>query len=360
MLKKIVIASILFTVISCTTKKKDNTNGNEKQIVKKNERIEQGEHKSIHQQEWEEHNKNNDITSSLINIEVKETKSITENLNKHFILPYFSSTGERLFFTTENYKGIWYYDFTKETILKINSLPGSGYKFELSADSKKVYFRNKAFIKNKPKAKYSIIEQNIENKKVNIIYMSKNVLTPPVRLGDEILFLENDKPKAYNLINKKLTDNFSSVFIYATNNKLFKYMGNKAEEIPLNGMKAISAKYTADKENIICLTAANGILLLDKNGIVINNYPKAFSLFKLAKSNLVVFTEETDNGNQIIKSELFIGFTDSDKKYKLTNLEDKKIFNPVWSNVNVENKIAYNTEDGKIKIITLNIKLKEK
>ena len=40
MLKKIVIASILFTVISCTTKKKDNTNGKEKQIVKKKERIE--------------------------------------------------------------------------------------------------------------------------------------------------------------------------------------------------------------------------------------------------------------------------------------------------------------------------------
>ena len=358
MLKKIVIASMLLTVISCTTKKNDNAKSNEKQIAKKNERIEQGEHKSIHQQEWEEHNKNNDVTSSLESVEVKETKTITANLNKHFVSPNFSSTGERLFFITENYKGIWFYDFSKETIQQINSLPGSGYKFEISIDGKKVYFRNKAFTKNNPKAEYSIFEQNIENKKMNILYMSKNVLTPPVRLGNEILFLENDKPKAYNLTNKIITDNFSSVFIYATNNKLFKYKGKKAVEIPLNGMKAISAKYTADKENIICLTATNGILLLDKNGIVINNYPKAFSFFKLAKSNLVVFTKETDSGNQIIKSELFLGFTDSNKKYKLSNLEDQEIFNPVWSPV--EDKIAYNTEDGKIKIIILNIKPKEK
>jgi len=359
MLKKITIGLILLILVSCSAEKSKMEN--QKEDIKKTEKQKPGEHKSIHRQEWEEHkgkDLNKHLGSTKLDIKIEKTETITANVNKHFISPSFSIIGDNLIFTTEGYNGIWSYNLTKETIRQLNSLPGSGYKFEISNDGKKIYFRNKTFTKNNPKAQYTIVEQSIENKKMNILYISKNVLTPPVQLGNEILFLENDKPKSYNLKNKKVSGNVTSSFITVVNNKLLKFTGNKSEEISLNGMKPVSAKYTFDKENIICLTATKGVLLLDKNGIPINNFPKAFSLSKLNNSNLVVFTEEEDNGKQIIKSELYVGFTNSDKKIKLSNLEDKKVFNPVWSPKG--NKIACNTEDGKIKIITLKINLKEK
>jgi hypothetical protein len=359
MLKKITISLILFLLVSCTTEK--SKTANQKEEVNKTEKQEFGEHKSIHQQEWEEHkDKSSDkhIGSTSLDVKIVSTETITDNVNKKFMLPRFTSDGKTIIFTTDNYNEIWTYDIEKKIINQFNSLPGSGYKFEISADGKKLYFRNKTFTKNNPKAQYTIVEQLIENKKMNILYISKNVLTPPVQIGNEIVFLENDNPKSYNLKTKKISENFTSTFISVVNNKLLKFTGNKVEEISLNGMKPISAKYTSDKKNIICLTATKGVLLLDENGTPVNNYPKAFSLSKLNNSNLVVFTEEEDDGKQIIKSEIYLGFTNSDKKIKLTNLEDEKVFNPAWSST--ENKITYNTEDGKIKIITLKINLKEK
>ncbi len=356
MLKKIIILMMVVFFFSCSAEK--NKNKRNETNKAEHEQQEIGEHKSIHQQEWEEHQtESRNYSLEKTDLEVIKTENITLDFSKKFILPHYTTDAKKLVFTTENYNGIWIYDFEKNIIRQLNALPGSGYKFELSSDGSKVYFRNKTFKKNNPKAEYAIIEQTIYSKKMNMLYISKNVLTPPVQIDNEIIFLENDKPKAYNIKTKKIEKEITSTFIYVVNNKLIKFTKDKKEIISLNGMKPISSKYTRDKKNIICLTAAKGLLLLDNNGTVLNIYPKAFSLSKLSNSNLVVFTEEEDNGKQIVKSDIYIGFTNSDKKIKLKNLEDKKIFNPVWSGK--ENKIAYNTEDGEIKIITLNIHTKE-
>ena len=165
MLKKITIGLVLLFLAACNTEK-DKINDNkvdkiEKGTIKENI----AEHKSIHQQEWEEHNKN---STSEINLKVTDIKVITANQNKHFIAPHFSWDGNRLLFTTENYNGIWVYNLKKDVISQLNSLPGSGYKFEVSADGDKVFFRNKTFTENN-RAQYSIVEQSIDAKKMNVI-----------------------------------------------------------------------------------------------------------------------------------------------------------------------------------------------
>ncbi len=359
MLKKLLFIFLSFLLSFCSNEKDRVSKTKSKNNIDKTEQ-ENIEHESIHQQEWKEHH-NNKLTAKLytsaVDIKIEKTKTVTENIRGNFIVPKFNKSGKVLLFTTESFKGIWFYDLQKEIINQLNKLPGSGYKFELSEKEDLIYFRNKTFSKNKPRAKYTIVEQNIKTKEMNIIYLSKNVLTPPVQIGNEIIFLENDKPKAYNIKTKKIEEKITSTFIYVVNNKLIRFTKDNKETISLNGMKPVSSKYTADKKNIVCLTATKGLLLLDNNGTVLNIYPKAFSLSKLNNSNLVVFTEEEDNGKQIVKSDIYIGFTNSDKKIKIGNLEDSKIFNPVWSGKG--NKIAYNTEDGKIKIITLNINTKE-
>jgi len=358
MIKKflLIVSLLLFTFCSKQKdkEKKPNTKNNIRNSVQLN-----NEHKSIHQQEWEEHNKKTYVSvKEQADIQLKQEKVLTGNLTKHFIAPFYNPNGTSIFFTTEGYNGIWLYDLQKEEIQQLNSLPGSGFKFEISETGNSVFFRNKTFKKNSTKAQYTIVQQTVNEKEINILYMSKNVLTPPVQLGNEIIFLENNKPKAYNLKTKKIENDFKSTFIYVINNKLVKFKNGKKENISLNGIKPVKTEYTSDKKNIICLTATKGILLLDKNGLPVNHYPKAFSLSKLNNSNLVVFTEEKYKGNRIIQSDVYLGFTDSDKKIKLSAIKDKKVFNPVWSPNG--NNIAYNNEDGIIKIITLKIKPQEK
>ncbi|MCP5061208.1 MAG: hypothetical protein GY936_01930 [Ignavibacteriae bacterium] len=322
---------------------------------------ENGEHISIHQQEQEE-NKNKNINKfgeSSILVEAISVDIITEDLSERFAAPKFTSDGTKIIFTTENYIGVWVYDIPKKTIQQINSMPGSGYKFFVSKDGEKIYFRNKTQKGQRRGSKYSIIEQNITTKKMNVLYTTNIMITTPIILDSYLHFLEDGKLKGLLLEPESNVDvKIVQPVCFVVDNKLMKYeLNSKPKEISLNKMKAISINYTNDYKNIICLTASNGLLLLDLNGNVLNIFDKARNLTKLSNSSLIAFVEEEDDGIKITKSKMYIGFVSSNKRRNITNMNDENIFTPSWSPI--ENNIVFSTDEGKIKIVELNIKREE-
>lgn len=354
--KVILFLSIVF-LWSCSDSKTeiDKKNGIEKTT-------DNGEHISIHQQEQEENKNNKNINNfgeSTILVEAISVEEITDDLSERFAAPEFTSDGTKIIFTTENYIGIWGYDIPKKTIQQINSIPGSGYKFSVSKDGEKIYFRNKTQKGQRHGSKYSIIEQDITTKKMNVLYTSTKMLTTPIVFNGSLHFLEDGKLKSLSLKSESNVDaKIVQPVYFVVDNKLMKYeLNSKPKEIPLNKLKAISIEYTNDYINTICLTANNGLLLLDLNGNVLNNFDKARNLTKLSKSSLVAFVEEEDDGTKITKSKMYIGFVSSNKKRNITNMNDENIFSPSWSPI--ENKIVYSTDEGKLKIVELNIKKEE-
>ncbi len=347
---------LLLFVISCSNNKTKNQN--EKSGKENLEEME--EHPSIHQEEWEENkDRQNSFGDAAMLVEVASVESITDDLSQKFTNPKFTLDGTKIIFTTENFIGLWVYDISKKTIQQINTLPGSGYNFSISSDGAKVYFRNKTSKAKKHSGKYSIIEQDIATKKMNILITSEKRLSTPIILNMTLLFLEDGKLKEIPLKSKTSLGGKGIPPVYfVVDNKLMKFeIGSEPKEISLNKMKIISMKYTSDNKNLVCLTASNGLILLDLSGNVINNFDNAITLTKLYNSSLVAFVEEEDDGTKITKSQMYMGFITSNKKRKIANMKAENIFSPSWSPK--ENRIVYSTDQGKIKIVKLNIKREE-
>lgn len=309
---------------------------------------------SIHQVE----SKQNSTAESLIyaenfSIKLTDESIITADLEGNYSNPKFSLDGKNLFFTNDNYSQIWMYDISRKTIQQISSLPGSGYKFSLSNDGSKIYFRNKiARSKNKERIN-SIIEEEIETKNHTILYKSENSISPPVIIAEQMFFTENDSVKCFDLNSKIFISNSDYPYLFITENKLYKFKYGKVFHLNEKRSDYVDLEYSIDGKYLKCLTKNNGVEVLDSEGNLINTFGEAVSLSLLHNSNLVLFNSEVDDGVTIKKSDLYLGFLNSQKIVKLENKNDEKRFEPSWSTT--ENKIAYNTDKGVIKIVSFNI-----
>ncbi|MBK7107230.1 MAG: hypothetical protein IPH62_18300 [Ignavibacteriae bacterium] len=332
-MKKILYLFLIFIISNCTK---------EKEVV-----IE--EKKSIHQQDFE----NAKLNSSNINIEIIENKILVDKAIGKFRNPKFSVDGKKIFFTTEDFSQLWIYDLTNETINKLISLPQCGVNFQISKTGEYIYFRNKV---TQGKKTFSILSYSLNTKKINVIYNSDKRLSPPLLVDSLIYLVEDGTPLNINLSNSKISKEFKIPFLFVNNNVFLKASKNiDTLKIP-NNIKPIESYYSKDLENIFLLTNSIGFLIYNKFGEPINNFKKAGFLSKLYKSNLVIFTKEIFNDQQLKDSKMFIGFLDGDKEIEILEDEKYQKLYPDWSPI--ENKIVFATEFGEIRIISFNISKK--
>ena len=341
-MKSIIISILLIVLIGCGGKKENSNDSNF------------GNNVSTHESEANKQGEENQaIYSDNFNIRLDKEVVTNEGLNGSFINPIFSGDGNKLFFTNSNYSQIWVYDLNKNETLQISSLPGSGYKFSVSEEGNKIYSRNIEIRSTDRKKINKIVEQEIGNKNLNIIFTTNKSLSAPVLLKDDLFFTHDDTVKIYNLNSKSFLSESDSPFIFLSENKLYKFKYGKVFNLFENRNDFVDVKYSADSKYVICLTKNNGVEVLDTEGNFINSYKGAVTLSILSKSNLVVFNKETDDGVTINKSDFFMGFLNSDKIIALPNDKNEQRFQPCWSPK--ENKIAFSTEGGLIKIVSFNI-----
>ena len=341
-MKVIITVFLLFAFVGC---KSQNENSNKSDI---------DNNRSTHEAEAKDQSKkNNVIYSDNFKIKLDNEIVVGEGLNESFINPQFSGDGNKLFFTNNNYSQIWVYDIVKKEQVQISSLPGSGYKFAVSNNGLNVYSRFSKIRAADRKKVNSIIEQVIGGNTQNIIFRGKQNLSYPVCLKDNLFFTHKDSVKVYNLTSKSFLSKSDLPFLYLSENKLYKYKYGKVFNLFDNRNDFVDVKYSADSKYVICLTKNNGVEVIDTEGNFINSYKGAVTLSILPNSNLVIFNKETDNGVTISNSELFIGFLNSDRVIALQNDKNEQRFHPIWSPK--ENKIAFFTDNGLIKIVSFNI-----
>jgi len=345
----IIVFGLMF--FSCSNKNEteniDNNRGHEVELEGR---------KSIHQEEWEKHKNDRKTTeTSLSNfeIEVENIISITNKNLGSFNYPQFTIDGKNIIYTTNDYNQLWIYNLESADNNKLVSLPKCGYKYQESNDGKYIYFRNKATNGKRSGGTYSIFKYSLENKNLDVIYTSLKRLSPPVLIDSFIYLLEDDKPISIDVNTNIVSKKFNHPYFYVRNNQLIRAYENIDTVKNPNDIKFINCNYSKDNQNIIALTANNGIILFDLEGNLVNRFNNAITLKKLHKSNLVLFTIEKDDGQKIVSSTLHMGFTNSDKSIDLDLKEAELIFNPDWSPT--DNKIVYVSVSGIIKIISFKI-----
>ncbi len=347
---KFLTIGLLVVFLSCTDSNKQNdTDATQKQIVP------QQEHKSTHQEEWEKNNKANTTDENSyanFNIKIESTETITDKNIASFNNPKFTPDGKNIVFTTNNYGELWIHNLESKKNEKLVNLPNCGYKFQISDDGKYLYFINRALNGKRSGGTYTIFQCNIENKNLDVIYKSSKRLSSQVVLNNTICLLEDDEPIVIDFNKRVVSNKVDIPFFYVKDNQLYKTFGASGSTKIESDEKFIDCNYSKDKKSIISLTAHNGIMLFDFEGKLINQFNNANDLTKVFNSNLVLFTDEMDDGQKIISSNMHIGFINSDKRISVDAINDF-VFYPDWSPT--DNKITYSTDDGLIKIISFNI-----
>lgn len=348
MKKKYLILLMLAFIISCTNKE-------EKESVNTDSNI--GDRISTHESDWEKYSKEAEdkFSSENYKLGVEDLKEITDKSLGSFTNPKFSFDGKFIVFTNQNYSQIWMFNFESSILKKIVDLPQCGYRFQISSTNDEIYFRNKADKGKQRGGVYTILRYLISQDKIDVVYNSDSRISSLSYLNNTLFFLERDQPKQYDLENNKISENFNKPFFFVENNYLIKMQGVKDTISFANkNFKFINCEYSKDGELLFCLTANNGILAIDFDAKIINQYDAAQNISKLYKSNLVAYTEEKDDGLKVTSSNMKIGFIGSAINIDFDfNNNEKLIFTPDWSPT--DNKIAYTTDNGIIMILSFNI-----
>lgn len=290
-------------------------------------------------------------------IKASETITLTKLEDGKFYNPKFSASGNKIVFTNDTYTGLWYYDFNTKIVNQLNPSIGAGINFDISKVEEKVYFRLQSTSANGNIKNYSIAEQDIETRMINILYTSQYNLSAPKALSDgNVAFLLNGDIKVFNKKTKNFIENYNAekIVVFADSNSIkFKYKNNEKTFVPLldSQITWVETSPLNDKIYFNCSGKGTGVYIIESNEIKwIGDYKY---LTCSPKSNLLTYLfYENDSTNYSYN--LYVSADNDSKKFKITNSINEAEMFPCWSNDGV--KIIYNTADGIIKLTKLKIK----
>lgn len=292
-----------------------------------------------------------------INILFAQTsvKNITEitHLNEgKYYYPKFSNDDSKIFFTKENYRGIFYYDLNKNIIKTVSEDIGAGYEYSLTPDDRTIYYRVDNY---KNGRKYSSIKSkdlfNLEEK--TIVNDQREVSSPKVLEDGKVAYNLNDQLKSESTsddIKNILSKNDALVFI--ENLKIALYInGLKRILTPAGDGNYIWPSISPDKSKLLFTLAGKGTFISDLNGNIIAQLGYADAPKWSSDSKWIVYMVDKDNGDYITSSDIFVYSVDSAEKLQLTNTSDVFEMYPEFNKTG--NEIVCNTYDGKILLIEL-------
>jgi len=289
------------------------------------------------------------------NIKLNSLEVLTDTAEGRFYHPTFSNYGQWIFFTSQNYKGIWYYSFPSRIVTQLSDANGIGYKFAIGKLDKKIYYRLKIRSGYKREVNYSLVEQDIDSKKITILLSSKERISPPVIIDkNTLLYFKKGKMHLIDLSTKteKYGDETTNL-ILTLDNKLIKIKYGKITKInnpnPGNILFAVKSPVS---EDIAFEVKGKGLFIKELNGKTIqikNGLQPAWS----PDGRMIVFVKEKSDGMTIMESKIFIAAVPLLKEFNLLANKNISASNPAWSPDG--KKLVFNSDEGEIILASLDI-----
>jgi len=292
------------------------------------------------------------VFSEIEEISASEIIDLTTPGDGKFFYPKFTATGSKAVFTTENYSGLWYYDFETKIINQLNPSIGAGINFDVSKTGEKVYFRLQSTSAKGDIRNYSIAEQDINSKLINILYTSQNYISGPKPLDDgNVAFLFDNGIKVLNGKDKKFIDD------YDTENLIAFADGNSIKYLKL-GKSELVIPYS--EGNILWVEVSS-----KNDNIYFNNSEKGTGVYKIESKEIIwlgdyKYLRCSNSSNLLVYSyyenfnyDLFFSVEGSLKRYNFSKSSNENEIFPSWSADG--ERIIYNTAEGIIKLAKLKI-----
>jgi Tol biopolymer transport system component len=288
-------------------------------------------------------------------VKVLENKLLTDKETEQFFHPHFSGDDSKVIITKSNYKGLYSLNLATETLETITEEQGAGYKPLITPDRKTIVYR--PFVIKSGK-KYNLLKSiDIDNKALNIIESEQRNISVPNQLNAKKMFyLNNKKVKEFSLPTKEMAKTQKqNKAVYVENNSLYLIENNETVELnPLGKGVYVWASLSPDGEKMIFTFGNKGTYVCDLAGKILLNIEDAHYPKFSPNGKYISYMIDKDNGYNYISSDLFVYSIDEQKSYPITKTDDKIEMFADWSHNG--NEIVYNTLDGEIYLMKLDIK----
>ncbi|MGE5497446.1 MAG: TolB family protein [Syntrophothermus sp.] len=290
------------------------------------------------------------------NLTVVSLRQITDNAKNEFYYPQISADGSRAFFTSANYKGIWYADLPSGSVVKLTDDEGAGYGFTVSSDSRTVFFRSNIYDSRGFRAAQQIKEINISGPSENILAEGADLSVPAAVAGNDVFYTSSDKLYAASLISssagnaKAAVQNIRPVALIEHQKIALYINGQKKVLSPLGEGNYIWPSVSPDGTRLLFTFAGKGSYISDLNGNILLDLGYANAPGWSPDGRWVIYMNDHDNGIKVTSSDIFAANAVTGSRIQLTSTGDIHEMYPAWNN---GSNVVFNSSDGKIFIMQL-------
>ena len=288
----------------------------------------------------------------------KRTK-LTSIEDGAFFYPQFNYDDSKVLFTSKDNSGLWYYDLNSKIITQLNNSKGTGKGFAVSNNTNKVFFKLVSISTKQNLQNHSIAEQDIETKRIRILYTSHEKISTPKILNEGILaFFINKEIKFIELASGK------DLLDYETEEIVTEIDGDKIIYYKNGEIKDFIAKENSPV-TWVEVSPLNDILYFYVNGTGAGtfnlksskiSYDGNYRFVKCSPvSNLIAYS--FNQKNDITGPDIFITNNFGVYDYNVTSSSEMNEMHVSWSADGTQ--IVYNTFDGIILITKLSIDSEE-
>lgn len=289
------------------------------------------------------------------NAEIKNVSKLISSNQGAYFYPKFGSKSDKIFFSTDNYSGIFYYDLKNKSINNMIDSKGTGLEFIQNKND--IYFVLPALSERTNRRIYSIAKQNIDSKKIEIIYKSNQGIKSLKIHNNVLSFFKGDSIKFYDYENKIFLKNDEisdvNIFSFIKDELLIYSEGSLNKIIPFSGISIINLK-EIDNSSFLFEAAGKGVFkysLITKQTEFLTD--SIVMLDVLKNSNLAIGMKQENNGLQETASELYLFDLNTKELLNLTEELDITALNPSLSKDG--SKVVFNSMEGDIYLMSLKI-----
>ena len=236
------------------------------------------------------------LNLSMFGQKITVSKIEVPGVNTSAFFPQFSPDGNKLYFTSGNYRGIWEFDFNNNQSLQLNDYWGAGLSPVFTDDGSNLVFRRDDYLKRR---KYSsIVAYNFETKSEKILEEQNRNLTRPFKTtSGDIVYKKKNNFFVYNRNLSNKINTFTGKLIDTGNSNFVLY--EDGNPVTLNFSKEdryLWASLSPDQSKILFTKAGEGTYISDLTGKILVELGYANAPVWSPDGKWIVYMDEKDNG----------------------------------------------------------------
>ena len=259
--------------------------------------------------------------------------------------PRFSPGGERVYFTGDDYKGIWEFTIATGKTRLITDDPGSGYGFVVGRNS--IAYR-RTLLNEKRERKQEIVLKDLSNGTSTTIASGADI-SIPVLSGTSVVYSIGTKT------NTSAAAPADAVVLGIEDTKIALVRnGTKTVLDPLGNGSYIWPSLDADKLKLLACEMQHGAFTCTLDGTVTSRLGRRNAPRWTRDGRWIVYMDDRDDGYRTISSDLYCVTPDGKTTIRLTDTPDVIELYPDCSPA--ENRIVYCSQRGELYLMTYEVK----